>query len=70
MTQITPDFATVVENYARFIIDGMDYKTLEQFAFDSIYDNLTKDYETVEELIEEIRDQYDEEIANDLAGLG
>jgi 6-pyruvoyl-tetrahydropterin synthase len=68
MTEMTPDFSTVVENYARHIIDGMDYKTLEQFAFDTLVHDLTKDYETVEELIEEIRDQYDEEVANDLLG--
>ena len=65
---MTPDFSTVVENYAQMILDGMDYKTLEQFAFDCLVDNLTKDYETVEDLLDEIREQYDEEIANDLAG--
>ena len=64
-----PDFSTVVENYAQFILDGMDYKTLEQFAFDTLVNNLTQDYETVEDLIDEIREQYDEEIANDLSGV-
>jgi hypothetical protein len=29
-------------------------------------DNLTEDYESVEELTEEIRDQYDEETLQDL----
>ena len=69
MTEMTPDFSTVVENYAQMILDGMDYKTLEQFAFDCLVDNLTKDYETVEDLLDEIREQYDEETANDLAGV-
>ena len=69
MTEMTPDFSTVVENYARMILDGMDHKTLEQFAFDTLVDNLTKDYETVEDLLDEIREQYDDEIANDLAGI-
>jgi hypothetical protein len=66
MTEMTPDFSTVVENYAQMILDGMDMKTLEQFAFDTLVDNLTKQFETVDELIEEIKEVYDEEIANDL----
>jgi len=55
------DFSKLVESYAQFILDGMDYKTLEVFAFETLVDNLTKDYESPEELAEEIRDQYDEE---------
>lgn len=66
MTEMTPDYSTVVENYARMILDGMDMKTLEQFAFDTLVDNLTKQFETVDELIEEIKEIYDEEIAEDL----
>ena len=61
-----PDFSTIVENYAQFIIDGMDYKTLEQFAYDCLVDGLTKDYESAEELMDEIREQYDEEILESL----
>jgi len=69
MTETTPDFSTVVENYAQMILDGMDMDTLTEFAFDCLVDNLTKDYETVEDLLDEIREQYDDEIANDLAGV-
>ena len=69
MTEMTPDFSTVVENYAQMILDGMDYKTLEQFAFDTLVNNLTQDYETVEDLLDEIREQYDEEVANDIASI-
>ena len=61
-----PDFSTIVENYAQFIIDGMDYKTLEQYAYDMLVDSLTKDYESADELMDEIREQYDEETLNDL----
>lgn len=68
MTEMTPDFSTVVENYAQMILDGMDYKSLEQFALDTLVDNLTKQFETVDELIEEIREVYDDEVANDLVG--
>ena len=68
MTEMTPDFSTVVENYAQMILDGMDMKSLEQFALDTLIDNLTKQFETVDELIEEIEEVYDEEVANDLIG--
>jgi len=60
------DFSKLVESYAQFILDGMDYKTLEVFAFETLVDNITKDYESPEELAEEIRDQYDEETLQDL----
>ena len=66
MTEMTPDFAAIVESYAQMILDGMDMKSLEQFAFDTLVDNLTKQFETVEELIEEIREVYDEEVADEL----
>ena len=60
------DFSKLVESYAQFILDGMDYKTLEVFAFETLVDNITKDYESPEELAEEIRDQYDEETLQEL----
>ena len=69
MTETTPDFSTVVENYAQMILDGMDYKSLEQFALDTLIDNLTKQYETIDELLEEIKEIYDEEVANEIAGV-
>ena len=66
MTENTPDFSTIVENYAAFIIEGMDMKTLEQYAYDMLVISLTRDYETAEDLMDEIREQYDEEMLNDL----
>ena len=60
------DFIKLIESYAQFILDGMDYKSLEVFAFETLVDNLTEDYESPEELAEEIRDQYDEETLQDL----
>ena len=59
-----PNYSTVVENYAHLIIDGMDYKTMEQFVFDTLVSSLTQDYETVDELIEEIKEEYGEETLN------
>ena len=66
MTESMPDFSTLVENYANFILDGMDHKTMEQFVFDTLYNTLTTDYETVEDLIDEIRGTYDDDVVNQL----
>ena len=59
-----PNYSKVVENYALLIIDGMDYKTMEQFVFDTLVSSLTQGYETVDELIEEIKEEYGEETLN------
>lgn len=48
----TDDFSTLVEKYAEQIMDSMDMKTMEQFVFDTLVDNL-KSY-TPEELIAEV----------------
>ena len=46
------------EAYVKSILDGMDRKTMEQFVYDSLNNNLD-DY-TVEELITEVEDYYPE----------
>ena len=51
-------------NYAELIVDGMDMKTLEQFAIESVEQNI-KDWDE-EEIKEEILDYYGEEVLNDL----
>jgi len=56
------DFSTLAERYANFVIDGMDLKTMEQFVFDMLYDSFTETHETVEDLIDEIREDYDDEV--------
>lgn len=56
------DFSTLAERYANFVIDGMDLKTMEQFVFDCLYDSFTETHETVEDLIDEIREDYDDEV--------
>ena len=48
----------LVENYVQQMIDGMDYKTMERFVYDTMVENLT-DY-TDEELITEVTDYYPE----------
>ena len=46
------------EAYVKSILDGMDWKTMEQFVYDSLNNNLD-DY-TIEELITEVEDYYPE----------
>ena len=64
MTLTTKQFIKLVENYASFIIDGMDLKDLESMAFDL----LVREYETYteEQIVGEIEELYGEEVATDL----
>jgi hypothetical protein len=48
----------LVENYVQQMIDGMDYKTMERFVYDTMVENLA-DY-TDEELLTEVTDYYPE----------
>jgi hypothetical protein len=50
----TDDFSELVEKYAEQIMDSMDMKTMEQFVFDTLVENLNNYSES--ELINEIRD--------------
>ena len=58
----TNDLSTLVERYAEQIMDGMDMKTMEQFVFDTLVDNLTNYSE--DELIAEIR-EYNPDLLED-----
>ena len=61
MTQMTDniiDRDSLQEAYVTSIVDGMDWKSMEQFVYDSLNNNLD-DY-TVEELITEVKDYYPE----------
>ena len=58
---MTLDRDQLVENYVRQMIDGMDYKDIERFVYDTMVDNLT-DY-TDEELLSEVTDYYPELLA-------
>ena len=46
------------ESYIQQLIDGMDYKTMERFVYDTLEENLTN--YTDEELITEVTDYYPE----------
>ena len=63
-----PERSNLVESYAQLILDGMDYKTLEQFAYDCLVQNLTEDYDDDQELAKEILECYDQETLDDLMG--
>ena len=58
----TDDRSTLVERYAEQIMDGMDMKTIEQFVFDTLVENLTN--YTEDELIAEIR-EYNPDLLED-----
>jgi hypothetical protein len=55
----TDDFSGLVEKYAEHVMDGMDMKTMEQFVFDTLVENLNN--YTEEELINEVREYYGDE---------
>jgi ATP-dependent RNA circularization protein (DNA/RNA ligase family) len=60
----TDNFSTIVERYAEQIMESMDMKTMEQFVFDVLVENLTN--YTPEELEAEISEAYGLEIVEDL----
>ena len=57
------DRDSLQEAYINSIVDGMDWKTMEQFVYDTIDANL--DNYTVEELITEVKDYYPELLEQD-----
>lgn len=62
------DLDQLVDNYVMHIIDGLDYKDMEQM----LYDMLTREYEklTWDDVTEEIVDLYDEDTLINLIGDG
>ena len=59
----TDNFSELVEKYAEHVMDSMDMKTMEQFVFDTLVENLNNYSES--ELINEIRDVFGEEMLED-----
>ena len=64
MTLTKEQITKLVENYASYIIDGMDLETLESMAFDL----LVREYETYteEQIVGEIEELYDQEVLDSL----
>jgi hypothetical protein len=59
----TDDQSGLAEKYAEFVMDCMDMKTMEQFVFDTLYQQYTTYSE--EELINEIREYHGDEWFDD-----
>ena len=70
--QIATKFATLtpdqihqfVENYAERIVDDMDTKTLMQFAYDVIVENLN--IQSPDDILNEVSCVYDDDIVEEL----
>ena len=60
---MTFDRAQLIEDYIQQLIEGMDYKTMECFVYDSMQDNLAT--YTDEQLITEIT-EYNPELLEDV----
>jgi hypothetical protein len=54
----TFDRAQLVEDYIQQLIEGMDYKTMECFVYDTMKENLSSYSD--EELVTEVQDYYPE----------
>jgi len=64
VTMNESDLQQLKENYINMIIDGMDMDSLCQMAFDLLLDSYQDASE--DEMLEEIKDLYDEETLIDL----
>jgi hypothetical protein len=64
MTFSETQLHNIKENYAQLILDGMDMRSLEAFALDSIMNNMEMWDE--KDIKEEVLDYYGEETWNDL----
>ena len=64
MTLTTEQFNQFVENYVSLIVEGLNVEQLETIA----YDLLVREYQThtEEQIVEEIKDIYGDELAADL----
>ena len=57
-------FDKLKREYATLMMDSMDYKSMEQFVFDTIYENLEMAKEN--ELKEDIKDLCGDDVLTDL----
>jgi len=57
-------FDQLKKEYAKLNTEDMDYKTMDEFVFDTIYENLENYNEG--ELLEEIKDMHGDDVLTDL----
>ena len=64
MSLSSDQLSQLIQLYAEQVVDGMDVRDLCSFAIDTICDNM--DGMSESEVLQEIRDLYDDEVLNDL----
>ena len=57
-------FESVADQYTEIILDGMDWKTMYQYCYDSMMDFHLRDCSQIE--LKELIDNYDDELWDDL----
>ena len=57
-------FDQLKREYAMLMMESMDFKSMEQFVLDTIYDNLEMAKE--DEMKEDIKDMYGDDVLTDL----
>ena len=81
MSKLNPaQFDSIAEQFTEMIVDGMDYKTMEQYVYDNLIDyyyNLSEpelqemvdnhDEELWEELVDNVKDVKTHNVADDVA---
>lgn len=58
------EFESIAEQYTEIILDGMDWKTMYQYCYDSMMDFHTRDCSGIE--LKELIDNYDEDLWDEL----
>ena len=61
----TQQWDELIEQYAQLQVDSMDYKSLEQFVYDTIIEDL-REIQSREELCDDIKYTFDEELLDEL----
>lgn len=68
MTLTSQQFDDLVSLYAEKLVDGMDVKTMEQFVYDTIVQNV--DCMSQEDLINEVANYFDDELPEMIKSVG
>lgn len=64
MTLSSHQLQQIAEAYAERMVDNMDIKTMEQFVFDTIMENLS--IQSEEDILHHVSDYYDDEELSEL----
>ena len=61
----TEQWDELIEQYTEIIVDGMDWKTMERFVFDTIQESL-REYQSRQDLCDDIQYTFDQELLEEL----